>query len=116
MEYLIIYLIGIADGVSKALLLISIIFFASSLLSSPVFSERSSFEGATSKLKKMLVIALSLFIMSVLVPSSKTLAAMFVISPIINNEQLQELPSNVLEFINGYIKEQTELRRSSEEV
>lgn len=116
MEYLIIYLIGIADGVSKALFLIFIIFFVSSILSLPVFSEIYSFEVAISKLKKMLVIALSFFIMSVLVPSSKTLAAMFVIPPIINNGQLQELPSNVLEFINGYIKEQTELRRSSEEV
>ena len=38
-------------------------------------------------------------------PSSKTVAAMIVIPPIVNNEQVQELPNNVLEFINDYLKD-----------
>lgn len=40
-----------------------------------------------------------------LIPSKNTLIQMLVIPPIVNNEQIQELPVNVLNFVNDYLKQ-----------
>ena len=41
-----------------------------------------------------------------LIPSSKTLAAMYIIPPIANNQAVQELPKEVLNFVKEYLKDQ----------
>lgn len=40
-------------------------------------------------------------------PSDKIIAAMYLVPPVVNNEQVQEIPNNVLEFVNGWLKENT---------
>ena len=32
---------------------------------------------------------------------------MIVVPPVVNNEQVQEIPKNVLDFVNGWLKENT---------
>lgn len=50
---------------------------------------------------------------AIFVPSTKTALAMAVIPPVINNEQVQKLPDNLLGFINEYL-EHERLSGSSE--
>ena len=64
------------------------------------------------KKEKTLVVALLIAVITCLIirvfmPSSKTLAAMYVLPPIVNNESVQALPSEVLDFVRGYIKQYT---------
>lgn len=37
----------------------------------------------------------------------KIIAAMYLVPPVVNNEQVQEIPKNVLDFVNGWLKENT---------
>nr|DAL31742.1 MAG TPA_asm: hypothetical protein [Caudoviricetes sp.] len=39
---------------------------------------------------------------------------MFVVPPVVNNEKVQEIPNNVLDFVNGWLKENTPKERSKE--
>ena len=41
----------------------------------------------------------------VLAPSGKTMVAMYVIPKIVNNEAVQQLPGELLEFVRSYLKE-----------
>ena len=40
-------------------------------------------------------------------PSTKTVAAMVILPPIVNNEQVQALPADILGFVRGLIREYT---------
>lgn len=42
-----------------------------------------------------------------LIPSSKTVAAMLVLPPVLNNEQVQKIPSELLELLRDKIKDET---------
>lgn len=55
----------------------------------------------------LLIAVITCLIIRVFMPSSKTLAAMYVLQPIVNNESVQALPSEVLDFVRGYIKQYT---------
>lgn len=46
--------------------------------------------------------------LKIFTPEKETLIAMYIIPKIAVNEQIQELPDNILEFINTWVKEQTE--------
>ena len=41
----------------------------------------------------------------VLAPSGKTMIAMYVVPKIVNNEAVQQLPGELLEFVRSYLKE-----------
>lgn len=74
------------------------------------FEEASKEEGKVLKLLarksfNFFVVCAIILTSSVFVPNSKTLIAMVTIPPVINNEQVQQLPENILGFINDYIKE-----------
>lgn len=116
MEYFLIYLIGTVDGFIEIFRLIGSIgavgclalFFMFRLQDTdPCTSEKenATFRKASSKCFKGFVLFLVLFISTQLIPNSKTLIAMTTIPPVINNEQVQELPENVLGFINDYLKD-----------
>lgn len=63
-------------------------------------------KSLTSGFMKRILIAIAVSALGCLfVPSKTTLIQMLVIPPIVNNEQIQELPANVLNFINDYLKE-----------
>lgn len=55
----------------------------------------------------LLIAVITCLIIRVFMPSSKTLAAMYVLPPIVNNESVQALPSEVLDFVRSYIKQYT---------
>lgn len=40
-------------------------------------------------------------------PTKEIATAMFVVPPVVNNEKIQEIPKNVLDFVNGWLKENT---------
>jgi len=56
----------------------------------------------------LLPVALLCITPCVLLPTSKQAAAMFAVPKIINNEKAQELPDNILNLSNAWIKEQTD--------
>lgn len=46
---------------------------------------------------------------TILIPSSKTIIAMITVPAIVNNEEVQKLPKNVISFVNKYLE--TEIYR-----
>ena len=97
-----IYFIGIADKVGEVFAFISIALFSfSAFLFIGVIEEQLDINT----FKKYVLIASICGLIAIFTPSSKTVAAMVVIPPIVNNEQVQQLPNNVLEFINDYLKD-----------
>ena len=116
MEYFLIYLIGTVDGFIETFRFIGSIgaigclalFFMFGLQDTDSYNsekDKATFRKASSKRFKGFVLFLVLFISTQLIPNSKTLIAMATIPPVINNEQVQELPENVLGFINDYLKD-----------
>lgn len=61
--------------------------------------------------KKWGIIILTFFALCIvgknLSPTKEIATAMFVVPPVVNNEKVQELPQNVLDFVNGWLKENT---------
>lgn len=49
-----------------------------------------------------------------LAPTKEIATAMFVVPPVVNNEKVQEIPKNVLDFVNGWLKENTPKEQSKE--
>lgn len=68
------------------------------------------------KAMKPVVKKLSIFVFSAIAfcmvgkglsPTKEIATAMVVVPPVVNNEQVQEIPNNVLEFVNEWLKENT---------
>ena len=69
-------------------------------------SDAKAFYNYTTKLYKFGSIIIPIFILiNVFIPNTKTVASMIIIPPIINNEQVQQLPNDVLIFIHSIIEE-----------
>lgn len=49
-----------------------------------------------------------------LAPTKEIATAMFVVPPVVNNEKVQEIPHNVLDFVNGWLKENTPKAQTKE--
>jgi len=64
-----------------------------------------------SKMKKfhiiVFVVIWLLFGFKSLIPTTKQMAIIYVVPKVVNNENLKELPNNVLKFVNGYLLELT---------
>lgn len=56
-------------------------------------------------IKCVLIVFFASGVGCIFIPSKTVLVQMLVIPPIINNEQIQELPANVLNFVNDYLKQ-----------
>lgn len=111
MEYLWIYLIGQADEFKTFLGVISFVIL---LFLCPIVFSILQCDGDIPKSIRVPIIgAIIAGIIALIIPSTKTALAMAVIPPVINNEQVQKLPDNVLGFINEYL-EHERLSRSSE--
>lgn len=115
MDYFLIYLIGIVDDFKETIGFISSLGIAGCLFVFCMFKlqsidpysekEKSIFTKIYTKAFIGFIVSLIALILAGLIPSSKTLIAMATIPPVINNEQVQELPENVLGFINDYLKD-----------
>ena len=127
MEYFVIYLIGTVDTLSHSLTFMSSIglivclgafgiFKSNELDYSSSIRQKTYARGAKISFR-VAIGCLVVLIMSLFIPNSKTLIAMATIPLVINNEQVQKLPENVLGFINEYLEEKRgdlqELRGSS---
>ena len=127
MEYFVIYLIGTVDSLIHSLSFLSSIGLVACLgafgiLKSSELDYSSSYQQKTyargAKITFRCAIGcIVVLVISLFIPNSKTLVAMITIPPVINNEQVQKLPENVLGFINDYLEEKRsdlqELRGSS---
>lgn len=52
-------------------------------------------------------LAIIFFIATLSIPTTKQYVIMKVIPKIVNNEKVQDLPDNLLDFVNGWLKENT---------
>lgn len=57
--------------------------------------------------KRAVITLICLVFTGVFAPTKEIATAMFVVPPVVNNEKVQELPQNVLDFVNGWLKENT---------
>lgn len=65
--------------------------------------------GDKPKALKISIVVLAVSgLLTLFVPSKKVMIQMLVIPPIVNNEAVQELPQNILDFVNDYLKEAKE--------
>ena len=72
------------------------------------FEELSEYTVSIAKWFKRAVITLVCLILTcIFAPTKEIATAMFVVPPVVNNEKVQELPQNVLDFVNGWLKENT---------
>lgn len=110
MEYLWIYLIGQADTLKCALGAIAFIIL---LFLVPIVLAIKDRDWDIPKAIIMAIIgAVIMGFIAICIPSTKTAIAMAVIPPVINNEQVQKLPDNVLGFINEYLEHERLFRGS----
>lgn len=67
-----------------------------------------AFYNATTKLYKFSSVIVPIFILlNVFIPNTKTVAAMVLVPPIVNNEQVQQIPDDILAFVRSVLKEYT---------
>ena len=61
------------------------------------------------KIKKWLNLmnVLMEILLNLFIPNTKTVAAMVLVPPIVNNEQVQQIPDDILTFVRSVIKEYT---------
>lgn len=119
----VIYLIGSLENIRSSfgffLFVLSCIVFGSGLFLIMSHTQSSLFVKTKEEdrihkvkikwLKRVLVISSILWVLFGLVctflPSSKTVIAMITVPAIVNNEEVQKLPSNIVQFVNGYLEE-----------
>ena len=60
--------------------------------------------------KRLIVVLICLVLLRGVAPSKEIVTAMLIVPPVVNNEKVQELPENVLDFVNSWLKENTAKR------
>lgn len=102
-----IYLIGVTDKIIGWLVLAGILSTIVGVVSFCVSTFDSIKE--VKSLVKFAIIGPILFIIAALLPNSKTVVAMATIPPAIEyvqgNDELKNIPDNVIKFINNYLEE-----------
>ena len=53
------------------------------------------------------ITGLCALVANITIPSSKVMVAMYVVPKVVNNESVQQLPGEILDFIRSYLKENT---------
>lgn len=70
--------------------------------------DAEAFYNTTTSLCKFSCVIIPIFVLlNVFIPNTKTVAAMILIPPIVNNEQVQQIPEDILTFVRSVIKEYT---------
>ena len=93
------------------------LFFIITIVVLPVAYDFNA-EKIVPALKKLLIVFISVFAVCIigknLAPTKEIATAMLVVPPVVNNEKVQEIPENVLDFVNGWLKENTPKAQSKE--
>lgn len=92
-----------------SLLLIILIVIRTACAHAPKYDDGAkTFYNATTNICKFSSIIIPIFVLlNVFIPNTKTVAAMILIPPIVNNEQVQQIPDDILTFVRSVIKEYT---------
>ena len=106
-----IYLIGVANSFKVILVLLLLLSlggvgFCLIHICFDCGSDCDEIKRGKKWLKRFIAVLIASLTLLLIFPSSKTLVAMYVIPPIVNNEQVQQLPSDVLTFLHNYLMEQ----------
>lgn len=107
-----VYWLGVVDSMKAWVLVLSVLSMISGVIALVIYSFQYTENGVNyPKIGKLAIILISVGLMAltirVFIPNGKTIAAMYVLPPIVNNESVQALPSEVLDFVRGYIKQYT---------
>lgn len=97
-----IYLIGIIDKLNTALIIYGIVI---GVLSFIIASNSPDDSKVESTYIKFFISAICAFIITIFIPSSKTLASMIMIPTIVNNEQVQNIGKNSLTILEKLTKQ-----------
>lgn len=109
-----IYLVGLADKLIRFSGMAAVALLSAGALcafSIPLFydtwgkKENEALLFAKKYFKTWLIAIIAISTIPVIVPSSKVLAAMYVLPPIINSAAVQELPAELVELARAYIKD-----------
>lgn len=92
-----------------SVLLIGLIAIRTACKTAPEYDDGAkAFYDATTSLCKLSSVIIPIFILlNVFIPNTKTVAAMILIPPIVNNEQVQQIPDDILTFVRSVIKKYT---------
>lgn len=60
--------------------------------------------------KRLIVVLICLVLLRGFAPSKEIVTAMLIVPPVVNNQKVQELPENVLDFVNSWLKKNTAKR------
>lgn len=60
--------------------------------------------------KRLIVALICLVLLRGIAPNKEIVTAMLIVPPVVNNEKVQELPENILDFVNSWLKENTQLK------
>ena len=95
---------------------ITVVILFGMLIASIVFIDASSEEQkALAKFRKWFIaVFASLIILDTVIPDSKTIAAMYAVPAVVNNEQVQQLPEEILTFVRDFLKEHTSKEKDKE--
>ena len=103
---------GIVAGISICGLIIMLIAYGSECVSYGDKEDRKTY----ARLARSLAIPAALFAtVSVFTPSSKTMAAMYLMPRVVENEQVQQLPDKVLKVMNGRLDKWIDEMKPSED-
>lgn len=105
----VIYLIGLVDElkeIASALMVLSLIALVTTVLVCIVFMNDDEISKPFKKLSvgAAWICGISL-VLNLFVPSSKTIIAMVTVPAVVNNAEVQKLPTNLIRFINEYLEE-----------
>lgn len=80
-----------------------------------VFECLSAYTDSIAKwFKRAIITFVCLLLTCILAPTKEIATAMFIVPPVVNNEKVQELPQNVLDFVNGWLKKNTHKEQPKE--
>ena len=102
-----IYLISLADDFSFFLLIVSVLSLFVVIFSFPAIDcciDREAIHKIKQWQKRAAIIFITALSLVTVVPSSKTIAAMYLVPAIVNNKHLQNSAGNALEFLEELTK------------
>ena len=122
-----IYLIGTLGSIKSSLDFLTFMFFALTF-GSGFFLVMTYYQYSLSQEKKntitkwlkriLITSSLSWFLLgliSTFLPTPKTVVAMITVPAIVNNEEVQKLPKNILSFVNEYLEQNIYKYKNQEE-
>lgn len=110
---LVIYLMSVLDTLNfitsfvVALCFLVAFIICIMIVVAPYYVKEDFIKATINYFKMYSIIFIVSSLLCLFIPSKNTMFAMIIIPPITKNEQLQQLPDNVLTFINNYLQNLT---------